>query len=107
MRSFGGRTFQGEETINAEGADSRPQCPARSEQGWQCRLIGEGEVGRDWTRRDLEVMARRVAFIPSVLGSQWEVLSRGVIQSDLHSLKYHLATTRRWTVERQGDSIAG
>lgn len=36
----------------------------------------EGEVGRDQIRQDLEVMVRRVAFILSVIGSQWEVLSK-------------------------------
>lgn len=46
---------------------------------------GEGQVGRDQTRQDLEVMVSSVAFIPSMIGSQWESPSR-----EAHNLIYIL-----------------
>ena len=37
---------------------------------------GEGELGKDQVRQDPEVAVRREAFVPRVIGSRWEVLSR-------------------------------
>lgn len=65
--------------FGGEHSRGRRQCRGHRRQAQVRATVGddaEGEVGRDQIRQDPEVMVRRVAFILSVIGSQWEVLSK-------------------------------
>lgn len=61
-----GESVQGAETTDAEDTASKGDVEAG----------GEGELGEDQVKQDLEVVVRREAFVPRVIGGWREVLSR-------------------------------
>lgn len=65
---------------NAEGPGALCTVSKGESRGWCGRRGGQRPI-----RQDLEVVVRRVAFSPGVMGSRLEGLSRRVLQSDVQS----------------------